>query len=91
MQIKLVYQLIQHKREVFLMLFSELKMELFTGDSILPSSIKVFEISTVFSLCWSLFAVKEDYSSSGVAAIWTFWIYPVAAESEGAAKVGLKL
>ena len=28
--------------------------------------------------------------SSGVAAIWTFWIYPGAAESEGAAKVGLK-
>jgi len=25
MQIKLVYQLIQHKREVFLMLFSEIK------------------------------------------------------------------
>jgi len=30
------------------------------------------------------------YLSSGVAAIWTFWIYPGAAESEGAAKVGLK-
>ena len=28
--------------------------------------------------------------TSGVAAIWTFWIYPGAAESEGAAKVGLK-
>ena len=27
---------------------------------------------------------------SGVAAIWTFWIYPGAAESEGASKVGLK-
>ena len=27
---------------------------------------------------------------SGVAAIWTFWIYPRAAESKGAAKVGLK-
>jgi len=29
-------------------------------------------------------------NTSGVAAIWTFWIYPGAAESEGAAKVGLK-
>jgi len=28
--------------------------------------------------------------TSGVAAIWTFWIYPGAAESEGAAKLGLK-
>jgi len=27
---------------------------------------------------------------SGVAAIWTFWIYPGAAELEGAAKLGLK-
>jgi len=27
---------------------------------------------------------------SGVAAIWTFWIYPGAADSEGEAKVGLK-
>jgi len=27
---------------------------------------------------------------SGVAAIWTFWIYPGAAESEGAAKGGPK-
>jgi len=29
-------------------------------------------------------------ASSGVAAIWAFWIYPGAAESEGAAKIGLK-
>jgi len=28
--------------------------------------------------------------SSGVAAFWTFWIYPGAEESEGAAKIGLK-
>jgi len=27
---------------------------------------------------------------SGIAAIWTFCIYPGAAESEGAAKVGLR-
>jgi len=31
-----------------------------------------------------------QFQSSGVAAIWTFWIYPGAAEPEGAAKVGLK-
>jgi len=28
--------------------------------------------------------------SSGVAAIWIFWIYPEAADSEGTAKIGLK-
>jgi len=27
---------------------------------------------------------------SGVAANWTFWIYPGAAESEGAGKIDLK-
>jgi len=32
---------------------------------------------------------KWGISSSGVAAIWTFWIYPGAADSEGAAKIGL--
>jgi len=31
-----------------------------------------------------------DTPPSGVAAIWTFWIYPGAAEPEGVAKVGLK-
>ena len=30
------------------------------------------------------------FRSSGVAAIWTFWVYPGTAESEGAANVGLK-
>jgi len=30
------------------------------------------------------------FGSSGVAAIWTFWIYPGTTESEGAANVGLK-
>jgi len=29
-------------------------------------------------------------TTSGVAAIWTFWIYTGAVESEGAAKVGQK-
>jgi len=28
--------------------------------------------------------------ASGVAAIWTFWIYQGVADSEGAAKVGLE-
>jgi len=32
----------------------------------------------------------HNVSTSGVAAIWTFWIYPGAEEPEGAAKVGLK-
>jgi len=35
--------------------------------------------------------VKMEFvvGTSGVAAIWIFWIYPGATESEGAAKFGL--
>jgi len=36
------------------------------------------------------YSVSNQHWTSGVAAIWTFWIYPGAAESEGAGKVGLK-
>ena len=37
-----------------------------------------------------IFSGAKILEDSGVAAISTFWIYPEAAESEGAAKVGLK-
>jgi len=38
--------------------------------------------------CGPLSLHPKPLRTSGVAAIWIFWIYPGAAESEGAEKVG---